>query len=300
MLATTLHYIGDQLAARDHIGRMLRRYATPGRRSQVARFQLDQWVTARYFQARIVWLHGLADQAMQIAEDAVAEAQSRGNALLLGNALGQAACLIALFNGDMDAAEHYSGMLLDHADRYSLHLWHLWARCFRGLLAARRGDIAAGVADMRSAITAADATAIRSLPRYLPLLGEFAWYQGQLEEAAAGLAQIEELLARCEHSGKRWYVAELLRIKGELLLATGGDPSVATAGEGFLGALELARRQGSLAWELRAAVSLAKLHRDQGRLGEARQSLAAVLDRFSEGFRTVDLRAAGQLLVALA
>jgi predicted ATPase/DNA-binding winged helix-turn-helix (wHTH) protein len=297
LLATTEHYIGDQEKARFHIERMLRRYVPPGRRSQLVRFQRDQWVTARYFQARIVWLQGFADQAVRIAENAVVEAQSLDHALLLGSALGQAACLIALLNGDMDAAERHAAMLLDHADRHALHHWHQWGRCFSGLVAARRGNIAAGLASTRSALT--DAGVSRLLPRYLPLLGEFAQSLGETGEVAAGLALVEESLARCEHSGEQWYVAELLRIKGGLIMASAAHGAIEMAEERYLQALDLARRQGSLAWELRAATSLSLLRRDQGRAGEARHHMAEVLARFSEGFGTSDVRAAHLLAAAL-
>jgi predicted ATPase/DNA-binding winged helix-turn-helix (wHTH) protein len=294
MLATSLHYLGDQSMARAHIERMLRRYAPPSRRSQIVRFQLDQRVAARYFQARIVWLQGCSDAALRIAEDGIAEAQALGHALLLGSALGQGGCPLALFTGDLEVAGRYAAMLREHAERHALHQWLLWVRCFEALLSVRRGDTEAGLLAMRSGLAAAGAS--RLLPRYLPLLGEFAGCLGESGAVAEGLATVAAALERCERSGEQWYGAELLRIEGELLLRAGAPDAMAAAEARFRQALDLAGRQGALAWELRAATSLARLHILQGSGDQVLRHLSAVLGRFSEGFATADLCAARQML----
>jgi predicted ATPase/DNA-binding winged helix-turn-helix (wHTH) protein len=294
MLATSLHFMGDQNKAREYIDRLIGRDVAPGRWSQITRFRFDQRVAARYFQARILWLQGFADQAMRVCESTVAEAQSLGHALSLGSAIGQGACPIALFTGDLDAAERYATMLLDHADKHALRLWYQWARCFMGLVMVKRGDIAVGLQTLRLELD--NAAASRFLPRYLFLLGELANCLGQAGEVALGLETVEEALARCERTGEQWYFAELLRIKGALVLAGGAAGADAAAEDHFLRAFDLGHRQGALAWELRAAISLARLCRAQGRDTEARAQLSGLLDRFSEGFATLDLRVAEQLL----
>jgi predicted ATPase len=131
-------------------------------------------------------------------------------------------------------------------------------------------------------------------------------FLGALAEALAGVGQvtqgivaIDEALARSERDEERWCVAELLRIKGELILSEGA-PDAATVAEDYFGqALDCARRQGALSWELRAATSLARLWLEQNRTKAAREILAAVYDRFTEGFETADLRAAKLLLDGL-
>ena len=90
-------------------------------------------------------------------------------------------------------------------------------------------------------------------------------------------------------------MAELLRVKGELLLSPGA-PDRSAAEEYFRRALEQARRQGALGWELRAALSLCRLRVTQGRGDQGRRELASLYDRFTEGFDTADLVAAKQLL----
>ena len=122
---------------------------------------------------------------------------------------------------------------------------------------------------------------------------------GGAGEVAKGLSTIEGALASCERDEEGWYLAELMRIKGELLLQDSGDQSAATADQCFSRAIEVARQQGALMWELRSATSLAGLRAQQGRHDEARQILAPVYDRFTEGFEMADLCSARTMLESL-
>jgi predicted ATPase len=123
---------------------------------------------------------------------------------------------------------------------------------------------------------------------------------GRAGQIAQGLETIDEALARSERNEERWCVAELLRIKGELLLLQGAPGAMATAEDHYRQALDWARRQGALSWELRAASSLARLLRGQHRSAASTALLQPVYDRFTEGFDTTDLKAAKTLLEALA
>jgi predicted ATPase len=293
ILATALHYFGDQKNARHHIERMLASHAALAQQPQIVRFQFDQRVTAHYFQARILWLQGFANQAMRVVEHNIEEARAIGNALSFCSVLGQGACPIAFLSGDLDAAERFGVMLLEHADRHGPRIWHVWAECFNGLVVAKRGDLAGGLRALRGGLEkAGDA---RFLPRFLLLLGELAVCLGDAGEVVRGLAIVEETLARCEARDERWYIAELLRIKGDLAILEGA----ADAQRHFLQALDCARLQGAMAWELRAAVGLARLRRDQHRAAEAREILRSVYGRFTEGFDMADLREAKSLLEEL-
>ena len=99
--------------------------------------------------------------------------------------------------------------------------------------------------------------------------------------------------------GHGWYAAELLRIKGEVLLQQRADQSALAAEDCFNQAAQIARKQGALFWELRVALSVARLKVSQGRQHEARGPLASVYDRFTEGFATADLKATRTLLEGL-
>jgi predicted ATPase len=298
MIGSSQHYLGNQLSARRHIERVLADYVTPELRLHFIRFQIDLRVTARVFLARILWLQGFPDQAMRTAHSSIEDARTTNHAISLCYALALAACPIALWIGDLAAAEHYVGMLLDHATKRALALWHAWGRSHQGVLIIERGDVATGLRLLRAGFDElSEALPILS---YVMFLGILAEVLGQAGQIADGLSTIEEAIDYSERTEERWLIAELLRVKGELLLLQGGQGAVAGAEDHFRRAFDWARRQGALSWELRAATSLARLLRGQGCPAEGMALLQPVYDRFTEGFDTADLKAAKTLLEALA
>jgi predicted ATPase/DNA-binding winged helix-turn-helix (wHTH) protein len=296
LLATTLHYMGDQTSARRHIDRVLAGLAEVTFKAQIIRFQFDLRVSTHYFQARILWLQGAADQALAIIEHNIEEGRALGHAMTFCSVLGQAACTISFLAGDLDAAGRYCAALLEHTQRYPIRPWQLWARCFEGLLAARRGDMAAGLRTMRRELdTAGEA---RFLPRFSLLTGEFAAALGETGETAEGLATVNEILTRSIARKEQWYVSELLRIKGELLLKE-RPRSSAAADYCFDESLDLARRQGARFWELRSALSMARQKIKAGHNEAARALLAPASENFVEAADFADLRAARGVLGSL-
>jgi len=267
---------------------MLGRYVA--RTSHIIRFQYDQRSLAHSYHSLILWLQGFADQAMRSVECHIVDARASDHPLSLSNALLQSACPIALFVGDLTLAERYVKALIDLSTRHALELWNNVGRCFAGVLLVKRGDIGGGLDLLRTAFARVPQDAISLL--YTPFLAEIADALGRDGKAAEGLSIIDEALARSERNKERWCVAELLRIKGELILRKGAPQAATAAEEHFLQSLDWARRQGVLSWELRTSTSLARLQRDQGRITEARSLLQSVYDRFSEGFETADLKTA--------
>ena len=162
---------------------------------------------------------------------------------------------------------------------------------------AKRGDINAGLEALRGGLQ--EAGEARFLPRFLLLLGEVAACLGAAGDIALGLETVDDAITRCEARDEGWYIAELLRIRGELILSQGGADGAADAEQNFRRALDWACRHGALSWELRVATSLARLWRDQGRSAAATGILQPVYDRFTEGFETADLRSARALLDTL-
>ena len=294
MMGTSLHYLGDQVNARHHIERMLARSTPVIDRVRLYRFQFDQLSAARCVFAHILWLQGFPDQAVHTSQISVDGARASDHALSLCNALAQAACPIALFVGDWAAAEHWVAMLTEHSERHALSVWQSWARCLKGVLLIRRGEIATGLPLLQAALEQLRRTGY--VLRYTGFLGVFAEGLGRAGQVAQGLVTIGEALARSEQGEGRWCIAELLRIKGELLLLEGASNSAAAAEDHFREALDRARRQGALSWELRCSISLARLWRERARNDEAGELLASVYYRFTEGFATTDLKAAKALL----
>src|SRR6266478_18207 len=119
---------------------------------------------------------------------------------------------------------------------------------------------------------------------------------GQTGQIAGALEVIEEALARTELTEERWCVADLLRIKGGILLLSKTAQSAVAAESCFLQGLDWARRQSALSWELRCATSLAQLWKHQGQTDKAREVLASAYEKFTEGFETADLKIANALL----
>jgi predicted ATPase len=293
MIGYILHLLGDQARARRHIERMLSRYMVPVIGAQVIRYVFDQQATARCFLARILWLQGFPDQAMRLVESIVEGAMSSKDMLSLCQVLVQAACPVSLLVGDTDEVARFVGMLLDGASRHGLDFWSSWGRCFNGVLTNRRGDVA-GLSLLTAAL--GELRDIQYGVYYIVFLGEFAVASGRAGQIVEGLGAIEEALARSERNEERWYVAELLRIKGELLLLRPDDDSAAKAEALFMESLDWAQRQQTPSWELRTATSLARLWLGQNQSARARDLLAPIFAHFTEGFNTADLRAARQLL----
>ena len=152
---------------------------------------------------------------------------------------------------------------------------------YRGWVKVKNGDVAEGISLLRSGSTAYRATGAEAwMPHHIALLARACEIAGQIEEA---LTLLDDALQIVERTGERWFAAELNRHKGQLLLRQGHSEA---AEELYRKALSIAEEQEAKLWELRAAVSLARLRRDQGRRAEARDLLAPVYGWFTEGFDT--------------
>src|SRR5262249_61883333 len=113
----------------------------PVRRYRAVRFQFDQLLTAAITLARVLWLQGLADQALREVKSNIEHAVSVNHTLSLCNALAQAACPIALLVGDFAMAERYTAMLRNHTRKNTLDVWRAYADCFDGERLIRCGDL---------------------------------------------------------------------------------------------------------------------------------------------------------------
>jgi hypothetical protein len=185
----------------------------------------------------------------------------------------------------------------DISERHGFDAWRAYADVFRGELLARRGELDSGLALLHTGVgKLRDAKFVQYQTAFLLMLAQSLARAGRLEE---GRAALDEALQQCERTDERWCMSELLRVRGEIALLE-PTPDRAAAERDFEAALVLARRQQALSWELRSAISLARLRRKEGRTAEARSLLAPVSGRFTEGFGTADLRAANGLLTELA
>ncbi len=293
MTGISLHYLGDQVNARAHIERMLARSAPSYHRSLAVRFGLDQRVGALVHLAHILWLQGFPDQARRVALAGVDEARMADHVTSICFALANGACPLGILTGDLPAAERLVAMLIELAEKHALGVWQAYGIALSGWVSAKRGSTAEGVRLLGAGLRAIRKT--RFAQRLTMYLGGLAEALGEAGQIAEGLATIDESLRRSERNDERWNFVELLRIKGELLRRRAAAAPGA-AEEILMQALSRARRQGALSWELRTAMSLARLRRDDGRIAEARELLAPIYGRFTEGFETADLSAAQALM----
>jgi predicted ATPase len=220
----------------------------------------------------------------------IAEAQATGHAMSLCLALGFAACPIALWVGNLAAAARYTGMLLDHSRQHGIPLWSEFGARDQRQVVLKGCDVDTGSRPLDTA-----------LDEIVQPNASFRLYAGLTEvaEALAHAGRIAEapalVEAGIEQSERGWLTPELLRLKGDLFLLQ-STPAVAETAEDFFRQALDASRQEMLAWELRAATSLAGLLHHQGRRADAVACLQPVYERFTEGFGTADLIATKQLL----
>ena len=278
VMAMTQHLVGNQLAARGHAERALGRGGPPlGERAH----WLNHRVTARAILCRILWVQGFPDQAVKIAHDSLAHFPSASNPAALAVALLHA-CTVALWTGDMAAADRLVAMALDHSAQYSL-IRGFWASSLATVVEFRRGHIRGKIARRDEMLS--DPLCDRPFLETLATLGE------ELVGAAA--------IARAKDGRAGWCAAEILRANTAVMLKE-GTLDQAAAETQFRRSLDIANQQGALSWELRAATSLARLWQGQGRARDAHDLLASVHGRFTEGFGTTDLVTARTLLNELA
>jgi predicted ATPase/DNA-binding winged helix-turn-helix (wHTH) protein len=285
---------GNQNAARHHLEHAIANHGlAAGVGSWIVRFQIDHDPMCSL--ARVLWLQGLPEQAMCMAERLVEreKAQDHANSLCASLALGT--CPIALWTGNLHLAEQYIEVLHETSKRYGLTLWYALARAHRGVLLIKRGNLQAGLPQLRAAFE--ECWVVPTGYRVLIFIAELPEALGVAGQTSEGLVTVEKALARAERTAEGWIFAELLRVKGELLLQQA--MRAPEAEECFQYAGKIAHEHGALAWELRAATSLARLWYGQNRRGEALSLLQPVYDRFTEGFGTADLKAAKALLDTL-
>ena len=198
-----------------------------------------------------------------------------------------------LLRGEAREADELAEAALALSTKHGFTFWTAMISFLQGWSLCLQGRGAEGVARMRTGFADALATGAKTMrPVFCALLAEAYGQVGQLDEA---WRMLSDALDAVEESGQRYYEAETYRFKGELHLRE-ARPDVEQADICFQRALDIARHQQAKSWELRAAMSLARLWRDQGRRAEAHDLLAPVYGWFTEGFDTADLKDAKALL----
>jgi predicted ATPase/DNA-binding winged helix-turn-helix (wHTH) protein len=298
MLGSSKHFLGDHVGARRHLEQVLTRYAAadlgqPAARLQdVIRFQLDGRTEARVFLMRVLWFQGLADQAVRMAEKCLGDAQAIDHASSQCFALALGICPLALWTGNLGAAAHHTSLLGDLSSRHGLSHWAPYGVRYRRVIALKGGNVSRSPMPPDASIEEIDQS--DSNFRSLTALTEIVEAFTEAGRSAEGLALLDGEIVRSSEPG--CFTAELLRLRGELLLLQAAPAAAKPSEDLFRQALDVAHQQGALSWELRAATSLARLLHHQGRPADAVACLKPVYSRFTEGFGTADLMAAKRIL----
>jgi predicted ATPase/Tfp pilus assembly protein PilF len=295
-LGATLLTNGRPREAQQYFERILRSPTAPGDRRSVIYYNSNDHAAARAMLARALWMQGFAEQALNEARLSLKELQGTDHQLQICPILYHGICRIATMIGDFATADREIERLIEVATGLNAHLWETAGHFLKGKLLVERGEFAQGLLVLRDAFETGGRTWRLSYAEFKGALALGLAGTGRLDEARVAL---DDAMTAAGEDGHGWYAPELLRIKGELLLQQAAYQPALAAEDCFNQAAQMAREQGALFWELRVALSVARLRVSQGRQHEARAPLASVYDRFTEGFATADLQAARTLLEGL-
>ncbi len=287
-------FAGKFASSQSHLEEALALYDPISHHSLVHQVGIHPQVVSQAFLMIILFCLGYPDQALAQSDAAIAEARRLAHPPSLALSLSIGARLLSLV-GDNAALNERAGELVAVATDQGFPHWQAEGIIFRGWVEVKDGDVADGTSLLRAGSAAYRATGAELwMPQYIALLAAGCEIAGKIEEP---LTLLDDALQIAERTGERWFAAELNRHKGQLLLRQGHTEA---AGELYCKAFSIAEEQGAKLCELRAATSLARLRRDQGRQAEARGLLAPVYGWFTEGFDTPDLRDAKALIDELA
>lgn len=292
LIGSSLLLSGQFGQGRAHLDRAMALYDPAQHRVLTTRFGQDIRVAILWYRSWALWALGYPEAALADAERALTEAREIGHAATLMFALAWTGPT-QYYCGNYAALNAQAEELVALADEKGSVYWKAAGMCMQGLILQQTGRADEAVQKLNSGIAAWRSTgASLFVPTQLSWL---ATAHAELSQFADAWRCVGEATTVIETSKERWYEAEVNRITGEVAVRPpGSEATKATAY--FERALAVARAQQAKSWELRAAMSLARLWRDQGKQDEARDLLAPVYGWFSEGFDTRDLKEAKSLL----
>jgi class 3 adenylate cyclase/predicted ATPase len=292
LMGISLASTGDFVGARAHHDQALARYDPDAHRPLGPRFSVEPRVQMLCFRSFALWMLGYPEAALADARQGLQHARENDDAVSL---------MFALFwvpgthtwCGDYAAANALLDELLALSGQKGALFWEAHGLSLRGQVMTQSDDASAAAQMMTSAITAYRAT---GSTLWLPLCSAYlACANAELGQIGEAWRCIDEALTTIETAREWWFEAECNRLAGEIALKS-PEPDAGKARAYFERALTVARAQQAKSWELRAATSMARLLRDQGKREQAHELLAPVYGWFSEGFATLDLKMANALL----
>ena len=293
----TCWYFGDFAGAHDHFQKTIELY-DPARHADFAsRFGSDPRAAAEIYDAIALWVLGRIDEALPLADRALIDAESAAHPPTMAHTLRWAEWL-GLARCNPEAVATYSRALADLVSRYDLPVLYTgYAVFFPGWAKWFGSAEESSLAEMRRGLAIAREQGRHwLLPSLRAALAEAEASAGEID---AGLRRLDDALAELEATENRWYEAEMHRIRAEILLKR--DPANTTAAEQSLqAAIAIAQSQKARSFELRAALSLAKLYRAANRDADAHAVLAPAVEGFPPTRQFPELTEAQTLLAALS
>jgi non-specific serine/threonine protein kinase len=287
-----LTYMAAHGEAAQRLERAIEHYPADRRRLDLVRFGSDLRASASAHHTVNLLSLGRLDDASRTALFSIEEARGTRHPSVLCVSLAWAAGIVFLSLGEWDRADQFCEELIDLAFKHSLRPFHAAGLCARGSLAAKRGNPDAGIDLLRAGL--AEMKKASYLLFYPFYVAELAAALGAIGRIGEGISELDEALQLAEID-YRWFVPEMLRVKGDLLALRSFD-DVAPIESLYRRSMTQAREQQALYWELCSATSLAELMQRQNRHVEARSVLATVYDQFTEGFSASRVRRAKVLL----
>jgi class 3 adenylate cyclase/predicted ATPase len=279
-----------------HADRVFALYDPVKHRPLATRVVQDPGVSASIYRSLALWALGYPEAALAGTEQALSLARETGNAVSLIHAFA-ITCLTQLVSRNYAIALAQSDEQIALAEELGSVFWKTGGMLRRASFLALTGKASDAVGNFTAAIPVWRSTGSTIyLPVWLSLMAQACGELGQLDDARN---YIGEAITAVETTKETWYEAEIHRIAGEIALMS-PERNTARAETCFERAVSVARAQQAKSWELRAAMSMARLWRDQGKPQQARELLAPVYGWFTEGFDTLDLKQAKALLDELA
>jgi predicted ATPase len=295
LMGHALTATGDIAEGREHLDRALALYDPAEHRRLATRFGADHRVAILCRRALSLWMLGYPKAALADVEHVLKDAREIGQAATLMFAL-QWTGTTQILCGNYAAASALFDELGALVDETGAALWEPLRMMYQGFLLLLTGNAADAVPIITSGLSAWRSTGATTGMNFTSCLAEAYAELGQFDDAWRCMS---EALTAIDTTNERWFEAEVNRVAGEVVRRS--PQRDATEVEAYFNrALAVARQQQAKSWELRAAMSMARLWRDQGKRDEARELIAPVYGWFTEGFDTLDLKEAKGLLDELA
>jgi predicted ATPase len=292
LMGSSLLFTGDIVESRASFDRAVAHYDPDKHRPLATRFGQDIRVSALTYRALCLWVLGYPEAALADTERALQEARSIGQATTLMFTLYHGD-MVHIFCGDYAATIARGHERIALAEEKGALYWKSLVMATQGVVFVGTARTSQGIGLLTAGITDCRSTGTMIyVPLFLSYLANAHAEAGQSDDA---WRYIGEATTAVERTKENVWKAEIHRMAGEIALKS-SEPYTANAQTYFERALDVARKQQAKSWELRAAMSMARLWRDQGKRDEARDLLAPVYGWFTEGFETRDLKEARALL----